>query len=222
MANAFVDAFVACRSQLGLRARGSDLGAVGDVGHISRNTELLQTSDPSTWTPINEPLHLRTVELSVTRQVDPSHRFGPAVKHDQQLITALAVLITGIPVPLGRDSSLLSDGRFSGLHSKADDDSAATYRLGERPRALHPSAARVAAAAAAAAALAVVSTQLQRILRFTEPMEPARPLASYGLESTGAVELRICIRKELAPADLTTLGVTNTRSLIVLCEKIVC
>lgn len=48
-ANAFLDVFAAYRrTQLGLRATAIDLGAVEEVGYISRNSELLQIFDPTT------------------------------------------------------------------------------------------------------------------------------------------------------------------------------
>ncbi len=56
------------------------------------------------------------------------------------------------------------------------------------------------------------------ILRLNEPVEPAKPLSSYGMESLAAVELRNWVRMELQ-ADLTMLEILNATSLITLCEK---
>ncbi|EKG16355.1 Beta-ketoacyl synthase [Macrophomina phaseolina MS6] len=216
-ANAFLDAFAAYRrDQLGQRTLSIDLGAVEEVGYISRNTELLQIFDPSTWTPINEALFLRIVEQSIVQQVNPDH---PAAD------IAVPQLITGIAVPLGRESSLLSDCRFSGLcfgDSRTDSD-ASDGNGKDRELAAFLLLVRSGGSDAHAlldAAVSVVNRQFQRILRLGEPMEPAKPLSSYGLDSLAAVELRNWVRKELA-ADLTTLDITNATSLVALCEKIV-
>ena len=70
------------------------------------------------------------------------------------------------------------------------------------------------------AAVEIVSRQFMTTLRLSEPMEPAKPLSSYGLDSLASVEFRNWARMELG-AELTTLEITNALSLIALCEKIV-
>ncbi len=50
-------------------------------------------------------------------------------------------------------------------------------------------------------------------------MEPAKALASYGLDSLGAVEIRGWMRMGLG-AELMTLGVANAKSLAALCERV--
>ena len=66
----------------------------------------------------------------------------------------------------------------------------------------------------------IINRQVTASLRPSEPMEPAKPLASYGMNSLAAVELRNWIRMELG-AQLMTLEITNATSLSALCEKIV-
>lgn len=50
-------------------------------------------------------------------------------------------------------------------------------------------------------------------------MEPAKALASYGLDSSGAVEIRGWMRMELG-AELMTLGVANAKFLAALRERV--
>jgi len=102
-ANAFLDAFASYRRSLGLQANSIDLGAVEEVGYISRNSDLLQIFDPSTWTPINEALFHKIVQYSITQQITPINE------------QSASQLISGIAIPLGEKSGLLSDARFSGL-----------------------------------------------------------------------------------------------------------
>ncbi|KAK8175661.1 putative PKS-like enzyme [Phyllosticta citrichinensis] len=209
-ANAFLDAFACYRRRLGLQANSIDLGAVEEVGYISRNSDLLQIFDPSTWSPINEPLFHRIVQYSIMQQESP---LNPA---------SAAPLISGIAVPLGPESSLLSDARFSGLCFGASQaDGAGTDAKDKDLQTLLLLVQSGAdAASVLEAAVTVVDQLFVRILRLAEPMEPAKPLSSYGLESLAAVELRKVIRKDLG-AELTTLDITNASSLIALCEKVV-
>jgi hypothetical protein len=51
-------------------------------------------------------------------------------------------------------------------------------------------------------------------------MEPAKPLASYGLDSLAAVEFRNWARMELG-AELTTLEIMGATSLFALGERVI-
>ena len=58
------------------------------------------------------------------------------------------------------------------------------------------------------------------MLRLPEPMDPARPLAVFGIDSLAAVEVRNWVRNELG-ALVTTIDIMNASSLVSFCEKIV-
>ncbi|RAL16425.1 acyl carrier protein [Aspergillus homomorphus CBS 101889] len=75
-------------------------------------------------------------------------------------------------------------------------------------------------AAQVAATVEVVNKCFVRMLRLSEPMDPARPLAVYGIDSLAAVEVRNWIRNELG-ALVTTVDIMNAASLRASCEKIV-
>ena len=66
----------------------------------------------------------------------------------------------------------------------------------------------------------IVNKQFTKTLRLSEPIEPAKALSAYGLDSLASVELRNWVRLELK-AELTTLEINTAPSLITLCEKIV-
>jgi aryl carrier-like protein len=66
----------------------------------------------------------------------------------------------------------------------------------------------------------VVNKCVVRMLRLSEPMDPARPLAVYGIDSLAAVEVRNWVRAELG-ALVTTVDIMNATSLTSFCEKIV-
>jgi hypothetical protein len=70
---------------------------------------------------------------------------------------------------------------------------------------------------ALAAAVDVVNAVLTRSLGAAEPLEPHRPLATYGIDSLVAVELRNWARRELA-IEVSGLEVVGAKTLVALCE----
>jgi hypothetical protein len=210
-ANVFLDSFASYRHRLGLSACSLDLGAIQDIGYLSEHTDILQAFDPS-WTPINEQLFTRIFRRTLLQGM-------AGAGTSAQLITALAV-------PQPEDSRLLADARFSGLDfrtagggdgSKSRGDDNVSKDVQALLLLIQTGASR---AAVVKAALQAVNGQFVTTLRLSEPMEPGKPLASYGLDSLAAVEFRNWARLELK-AELTTLEVANASSLQALCEKIV-
>jgi acyl carrier protein len=65
-----------------------------------------------------------------------------------------------------------------------------------------------------------VGAKFERMLRLSDPVEPAKSLSAYGLDSLSAVELRNWIRTEIG-VEVTVLEITTASSLTSLCEKIV-
>jgi len=126
-------------------------------------------------------------------------------------------------VPLPEDSKLLRDTRFSGLFIGGDADAESksgsdTSKDMQAFFLLHRSGADFAELLAAT--LEVVNKQFTRTLRLEEPMEPAKSLTTYGLDSLSAVEVRNWIRMDMG-AELTLLEIIGAPSLYALCEKIV-
>lgn len=66
----------------------------------------------------------------------------------------------------------------------------------------------------------VVNKCFVRMLRLSEPMDPARPLSVYGIDSLAAVEVRNWVRNELG-ALVTTVDIMKASSLLSFCEKII-
>ena len=212
-ANVFLDAFATYRRSLGLAACSVDLGAIEDVGYMHEHEDLVVVFDKVAWTPINEALFHRIVRCSILQQVDPGNRDS-------------AQLITSVAVPQQPGSSLLVDARFSGLVSGDASGGANKAADGKDGAAKELQAFFLMLKSGAEAGLVlsacveIVNKQFMATLRLPEPMEPAKSLSSYGLDSLAAVEFRNWARMDLG-ADLTTLDITNAASLIALCEKIV-
>lgn len=209
-ANVFLDSFAVYRRKLGLKACSVDLGAIEDVGYMSEHKDLLVALDSAAWTPINENLFHKIVRFSIIQQVSPISE------------ESAAQMITSIAVPQQEDSRLLVDARFTGLCFGNSDGQVSESKNGSKEiqAFLFMVKSQADSLSILNACIETVNRQFMTTLRLSEPMEPAKSLSSYGLDSLGAVEFRNWVRMELG-AELTTLEITNATSLIALCEKIV-
>ncbi|KAF2177304.1 ketoacyl-synt-domain-containing protein [Zopfia rhizophila CBS 207.26] len=211
-ANVFLDNFAYYRRGLSLKANSVDLGAIEDVGYMAEHSELITALDTSAWTPINESLFHKIVQFSIMQQEDNTVN-----------TSSCSQLITSIAVPQAPSSRLLVDARFSSLlfgsaaGTPGSDASGANKEI-QSLLLLIKSGADIATALPVA--VEVVNKQFMTTLRVDEPLERAKPLSAYGLDSLAAVELRNWSRAQLG-AELTTLEVTSAPSLLSLAEKIV-
>ncbi|KAI1271404.1 hypothetical protein F5Y07DRAFT_413612 [Xylaria sp. FL0933] len=200
-ANAFLDAFAHYRQVQGLPANSVDLGAIKD------------------WTPINEGTLRRILTYSILQQ----NRYSPFSA------SSSAQLITGISFPLPNDGSseLTGEARFGYLFNGSsnavvgDEKGGSTKHAADQAirafRLMRESGADDATILKAVVQL--VSRQVSRVLRLETEVEPGKLLQAYGLDSLSAVELRGWVRTKLG-AELSTLDITNARSLYALCEKV--
>jgi acyl carrier protein len=209
-ANVFLDAFASYRQSLGLSACSVDLGVIEDVGYIHERTDLGESLDVDIWTGINESLLHKILRFSIFQQISPINK------------ASASQLITGIPVPQKEDSGLIRDARFGGLFTGSNSNIAGieSKDASKDIQAFFLLRGQADSSTVLAAAVEIVNRQFTKSLRLTEPMEPAKPLSSYGLDSLAAVEFRNWVRMELG-AELSTLEITNATSLVSLCEKII-
>ena len=138
-----------------------------------------------------------------------------------------AQLITSIAVPQKDSSSLLADARFGPLcfNTGAGGGASGEHRQDGAGKAIQVFLMMLKSGTAEKAAVLnecvdILNRQFSQSVRLSEPMEPAKSLASYGLDSLAAVEFRNWVRMELG-AEVSTLDITNASSLISLAEKIV-
>ena len=218
-ANTFLDAFASYRRTNGLRANTVDLGAIVDVGYVAEQGGALEARfDKRQWTPINEGVLRRIMSFSIFQQ-----------ENDSINSLSSAQMITGLAYPLTSDGSdLAEDPRFEYLfnnYSAAgdanEDSNSSNDQTAQAVKAfnlLHASNAQVAVLNKAA--LGLLQIQITKVLRLESDMEPGKPLMAYGLDSLSAVEIRGWVRQKTG-AELSTLDITNARSLIDLSEKMV-
>ena len=214
-ANVFLDSFARYRQTLGLAACTVDLGVIEDVGYAAERAELAARLDNTVWVSgINESLLHKILALSILQQT--AAPINPATSSQ---------LITGIPVPQREDSMLLRDARFASLAfgDESQNNTPSAHYNRDSSRDVQAIMLLVKNKADRAvlrtALLEVINDQVTRSLGLDEAMEPTKALASYGLDSLGAVEIRNWIRIELG-AELTTLEVTHAKSLSSLCERV--
>ena len=211
-ANVFLDAFATYRLSRGLPTSSVNLGVIEDVGYVAEQGGMQAHFDDKQWIGINERVLHKILGLSILQQTDA---INPA---------SVSQLITGIPVPQPANSELIYDARFAALfrpESDGDDKVSATQSAEKDVQALlllRSSGAE--ASALVTGAVAAVGSKFERTLRLSDPVEPAKSLAAYGLDSLSAVELRNWIRAEIG-VEVTVLEITNASSLTSLCEKIV-
>ncbi|KAJ6015189.1 PKS-like enzyme, partial [Penicillium herquei] len=236
-AGSFQDSLAAYRRSRGLTACAVDLGVIEDVGYISERKSIADRLDMNIWTPINEPLLHRILQASILEQHSSgriSSNHGKKRKDYDETVVVEGVckrrkrsdcsqMITGIPFPQPSDAALLHDPRFSTLAtgSKGDETGAQAGDTSQDVRALlslmHGG---VDYSEQLSTTIEVVSRHFMRLLGLAEPMESAKPLAVYGLDSLAAVEFRNWMRHELK-VTMSTLEVVSAKTLSSLCETIV-
>ncbi|KAI0434033.1 reducing type I polyketide synthase [Xylaria sp. FL1042] len=208
--NTFLDAFAAYRQSLGLAACSVDLGVIQDVGYMAEKNDLQDRYDDAIWHAINEQLLHKIFGFSIMQQhVAPINT------------TSASHMVTGIRVPQPADSHLLRDARFAGLRLKETGSQAVkTDGSKDTQTLLIMRRSKAEASAVLEVAVDVLNRYLMKSLRLSEPLDAARPLATYGIDSLAAVEFRNWLRIELG-VELSTLDIVNAPSLVSISEKVV-
>lgn len=210
-ANTFLDSLAMYRHEQGLPASSVDLGVIEDVGYISERAAVAARLNTAIWKPINEALLHRIVAASLLQQ---SHR--------PLHVASAPHMVTGIPYPQPGDAPLVADPRFRALRQTAAvGTQAAADDASSEVRSLLALAASPAVDTHAllAATVAVLNGHFMKSLGLGEPMEAAKPLTMYGLDSLAAMEVRNWLRKELQ-VGVTTLEIVGAKTLNAIGEKV--
>lgn len=214
-ANTFLDALAAHRVQNALPACSVDLGVIEDVGYISERAAIATRLNTAIWKPINEPLLHRILRASLLQQSSrPLH--AQSSSH----------MVTGIPFPQPVDAPLLQDARFRALR-QTSSSTGANLAGGDASSEVRNLLALAASSTATndnkhallAGTVSVINAHFVKSLGLAEPMEPAKPLTVYGLDSLAAMEFRNWLRKELK-VGVTTLEIVSAKTLSAIGEKV--
>ncbi|KAF2231041.1 PKSKA1 [Viridothelium virens] len=214
-ANVFLDAFAAFRRARGQPACSVDLGVIEDAGVIAENAKLHAQFDTRSFKGINDSLLRKILYLSILQQQE----------HPAPSPGADAQMVTGLIAPQPSDSSLKGDARFAALFAGLAGAGSATTGVKGGNAELQAVLLLLRSESADPAArlkatVDAVNGCFVRMLQLPEPMDPARPLSVYGIDSLSAVEVRNWVRKELG-ALVTTLDILNAASLTAFCEKVI-
>lgn len=104
-------------------------------------------------------------------------------------------LVTGLAVPQKETSFLLTDARFGPLFFKNASDIKAANSNKDGSKEIQAFSMMLRSGQADKAilltsAVDIINKQFTTSLRLSKPMEPAKSLASYGIDSLAAVEFR--------------------------------
>ncbi|TGJ81907.1 hypothetical protein E0Z10_g6842 [Xylaria hypoxylon] len=209
-ANVFLDSFADWRRQRGQAACSVNLGVIEDAGFIAENAGFQdQHFDPRFFKGINDGMLRKILYLSILQQQE----------RDAYQV------VTGLVSPQPADSPLRRDARFAALFAGEGSSNKATGAIHGGDTEVQAllmllDTASADVASKTAATIDVVNKCLTRLLRLSEPMDPARPFSVYGIDSLSAVEVRNWVRGKLG-ALVTTLDIMNASSLASFCERIV-
>ncbi|KAK7943133.1 polyketide synthase [Apiospora aurea] len=218
-ANTFLDALARHRRRQGLPATSLALAAVADVGYLAagsdgaaRTAEVLKSLGGACMTGAEV---LALFEAAVTNQIEP-------LCEHEQCVTGLDFADSGANLPY-----YATDGKFAHLRRAALAKCAgdAGSSSGTKKRTLAQELARVATVDEA---VEVVATGLREKLSAILMVDPAvlaaqqatTSVATFGLDSLNAIELRNWIAKELQThlqvLELLTAGTLNNLAALVL------
>ncbi|GKZ37768.1 type I Iterative Polyketide synthase (PKS) [Aspergillus brasiliensis] len=211
--NIFLDAFAEYRQSLGLPAHSINLSAVEDIGYIAENQGNWQRHLPLNDIALIREKHLDSIlRDSLLQQMDPS-----------QKRTGITQLVVGMRERIKPESHYAKDNRFLPLIAQGDgvdraDDSG--KGSGELANFIDVATSASDPAAVVGHAVNLFNVQLTKFLHLAEPMEPAKPLGAYGLDSLTAMEFRNWLRDTLA-VEMSTLDIASAGSLYSLSERFV-
>lgn len=216
-ANVFLDAFAEYRRARGQAACSVDLGVIEDAGVIAENAKLHEQFDPRVFKGINDGLLRKILGLSFLQQQQQ--------RQDNVADGAHAQMITGLIASQPADSLLAGDARFSALFNSTQEGGSNKISGGGGDADVQALLVLLQSKSAdptarLKATVEVINGCFVRMLRLAEPMDPARPLSVYGIDSLAAVEVRNWVRAQLG-AFVTTLDIMNAASLTAFCDKII-
>ncbi|KAK6196628.1 putative secondary metabolism biosynthetic enzyme [Pestalotiopsis sp. IQ-011] len=225
-ANTFLDAFVQYRTGLGLAASAIGVGAVGDIGYISSNPQLLHRMKATGWEFTTEQQVLDAVTVAIAAPRRQNH--GTEFVEMNAFVMGLGPT-TQLNSP-GNRAIWRDDRRMAVYHNAtsmaAVAESGAAKGPAEAIRAFLRSSladSSILTTGEAARFLgAEIGKQLSGLLLKSDQEEPnlSQPLIDLGLDSLVAIELRAWWKETLG-FNISTLELLRASSLYALGQRAV-
>ncbi|RYP07435.1 hypothetical protein DL765_009146 [Monosporascus sp. GIB2] len=225
----FLDAFVSYRHSLGLPASVVNIGVIGDVGYVSKNSEVLDTLRATSQYIMGESALLDSIELMLKRSVGTANTpQGSALRSYVQRSQIGIGMRSLLPItsPANRtnwrkDPRMLVYRNLEAADAAAAGSSASSDE--ELTQFLRDVASNMtmlkSAESAALIAREVGKTLAGYLMRSDDELDIGAPLSSVGIDSLISIELRNWIRRRLG-ADITVLEIVRAESVEHLGEKI--
>lgn len=203
-ANTFMNAFAQYRIHLGLPATSIDLAAVSDVGYLAENTE-------------KKDLVMSSIGSGAVSEVE-LHALISAAISNRMSASCSNHCITGLDIAPGAPApSWMDDPKFTPIRPQANAAAKTTTLVSLRESLKQATTSEEAEALVFSGLVDKVSAILMIV---KEDIDGRQPIASYGLDSLVAVEIRNWITKQ-TEANLQVLELLSSGSLISLSQKIV-
>ena len=212
-ANTFLDAFVQYRTNLGLPASAIDIGAVRDVGVVSRSSGLMQKMESGGYKPLNEQEVLDALQISMTASRSQVQDVGSGFVDKNNFVLGL-----GSTVPLDSPMSRAiwrRDRRMAIYHNRGSGESAegmatsATIQWYIASAKADPSILRTPEASAFFA-VEIGKSLFRLLLKSEEDLNTSLSLIDLGMDSLVAIELRAWWRQvfgfEISMLELRGMG----------------
>ena len=220
--NTFLDAFVQWRHKNGLVASVIDIGVMGDVGYVSRNTRLLERLGKTVMRPIREKEFLDTMTLAKERS-KPS--FTSRAQNDggyENPSQILLGLVTNTPIssPTNR-VSWRRDVRMTIYHNLDRSAEASTGKSSEKSSLKSQLASENVSeeGKTQVIAKAIASAMANFLIKDEDSIPLDKPLESLGMDSLVAMEVRNWIRQQVG-VETSTITILQSPSLLHLGDEV--
>ncbi|KAK6067118.1 polyketide synthase [Seiridium cupressi] len=203
-ANTFMNAFAQYRVRQGLPATAIDLAAVSDVGYLAENTE-------------RKDLVIGSMGSEGVTEVE-LHALIAAAISNKTSASCYNHCITGLDIlPGSQIPSWMLDAKFASIRPKLDANVKSTSKVSLRQSLKQASTVEEAETLVYDGLVDKVSTIL---MIAKDEIDGRQPIATYGLDSLVAVEIRNWITRE-TDANLQVLELLSSGSLMTLSQSIV-
>lgn len=193
--NTFQDAFVQYRTNLGLPASAIDIGAVGDVGYISENPQLLQKMATLGFLALKEQEVLDGLEVAMTRKGVFESRCSDHRLNYIDPNTFVLGLGSSVSLDSPKNRAIWrKDRRMAIYHNtgsgKFDDVTSSASLKSYIASAMADTSVLKTGEAAAYFAREIGKRLLTLLLKPEEDLDASLSLASLGMDSLVGIELR--------------------------------